>query len=91
MYGGPTRNPWDTGRTAGGSSGGSGAAVAGAIVPAAHGTDGGGSVRIPASNCGLVGLKPTRARLPDGPYVGEGWGGMSIDGFLTREWVKDKL
>ncbi len=84
VYGGPTRNPWDPERTPGGSSGGAGAAVAAGIVPAAHGSDGGGSVRIPASCCGLVGMKPTRARLPDGPYAGEGWAGMASDGFLTR-------
>lgn len=84
VYGGPTRNPWNTGHTSGGSSGGAGAAVAAGIVPAAHGSDGGGSVRIPASSCGLVGFKPTRARLPNGPASGEGWGGMAIDGFLTR-------
>ncbi|WP_146345826.1 amidase [Phaeobacter marinintestinus] len=84
VYNGPTRNPWNTNHTSGGSSGGSGAAVAAGIVPAAHGSDGGGSVRIPASSCGLVGFKPTRARLPDGPQAGEGWGGMAIDGFLTR-------
>ena len=88
IYNGPTRNPWDTGRTPGGSSGGAGAAVAAGIVPAAHGSDGGGSVRIPASSCGLFGFKATRARLPDGPYAGEGWAGMAIDGFLTRS-VRD--
>ncbi|MEZ5911763.1 MAG: amidase [Paracoccaceae bacterium] len=88
VYGGPTRNPWNLGHTPGGSSGGAGAAVAAGIVPAAHGSDGGGSVRIPASCCGLFGMKPTRARLPDGPYVGEGWAGMAIDGFLTRS-VRD--
>jgi amidase/6-aminohexanoate-cyclic-dimer hydrolase len=83
VYGGPTRNPWNLDHTPGGSSGGSGAAVAAGIVPFAHGSDGGGSVRIPASNCGLFGMKPTRARLPDGPYAGEGWAGMAIEGFLT--------
>lgn len=84
VYGEPSRNPWNTNHTSGGSSGGSAAAVAAGIVPLAHGSDGGGSVRIPASSCGLVGFKPTRARLPDGPGVGEGWAGMAIDGFLTR-------
>ena len=84
VYGGPTRNPWNLDHTPGGSSGGAGAAVAAGIVAFAHGSDGGGSVRIPAASCGLVGFKPTRARLPDGPYVGEGWAGMAIDGFLTR-------
>jgi amidase len=88
VYGGPTRNPWNTGHTSGGSSGGAGAAVAAGIVAFAHGSDGGGSVRIPASSCGLFGFKPTRARLPDGPYAGEGWAGIAIDGFLTRS-VRD--
>ena len=88
VYGGPTRNPWNLNHTSGGSSGGSGAAVAAGIVPFAHGSDGGGSVRIPASSCGLFGFKPTRARLPDGPAVGEGWAGMAIDGFLTKS-VRD--
>jgi amidase len=88
VYGAPTRNPWNLDHTPGGSSGGAGAAVAAGIVPFAHGSDGGGSVRIPASNCGLFGFKPTRARLPDGPYAGEGWAGMAIDGFLTKS-VRD--
>lgn len=88
VYGAPTRNPWNPDHTPGGSSGGAGAAVASGIVPGAHGSDGGGSVRIPASCCGLFGFKPTRARLPDGPLAGEGWAGMSIDGFLTRS-VRD--
>lgn len=88
VYGAPTRNPWNLEHTSGGSSGGAGAAVAAGIVAMAHGSDGGGSVRIPASSCGLFGFKPTRARLPDGPYAGEGWAGMAIDGFLTRS-VRD--
>ena len=85
---GPSRNPWDTGRTTGGSSGGSAAAVAAGLVPAAHGADGGGSIRIPSSCCGLFGLKPTRARTPLGPDYGDVLGGFSIDHALTRS-VRD--
>ena len=85
---GPSRNPWDTGRTTGGSSGGSAAAVAAGLVPAAHGNDGGGSIRIPASCCGLFGLKPTRARNPVGPDYGDVFGGLAIDHVLTRS-VRD--
>lgn len=88
VYDGPTRNPWDVSRTSGGSSGGAGAAVAAGIIPLAHGSDGGGSVRIPASSCGLFGFKATRARFSDGPSSGEGWAGMAIDGFLSRS-VRD--
>ena len=88
VYGGPTRSPWNPEHTAGGSSGGAAAAVAAGILPAAHGSDGGGSIRIPASSSGLFGLKPTRARVPSGPLVGEGWAGMAVDGFLTRS-VRD--
>ena len=85
---GATRNPWDTGRSSGGSSGGAAAAVAAGMVPAAHATDGGGSIRIPASHCGLVGLKPSRGRISLGPDVGERWGGFSVENSVTRS-VRD--
>src|SRR3984957_7610453 len=78
------RNPWNPGHSTGGSSGGSAAAVAAGLVPVAHANDGGGSIRIPASECGLVGLKPTRGRVSQGPLVGEAWAGGVIDGAVTR-------
>jgi amidase len=80
----PARNPWNRNHSTGGSSGGSAAAVASGMVAAAHANDGGGSIRIPASECGLVGLKPTRARVSQGPLVGEAWAGGTIDGSVTR-------
>lgn len=80
---GATRNPWDTNRSAGGSSGGAAALVAARAVPFAHGNDGGGSLRVPASCCGVFGLKPSRGLMPNGPLVGEGWGGMGTGHAIT--------
>ncbi|MGC8119785.1 amidase [Marinobacter sp. VGCF2001] len=81
---GPTRNPWDIERTPGGSSGGSGAAVAAGIVPMAGANDGGGSIRIPAAYNGLFGLKPSRGRISVGPHAGEAWTGASTDHVVSR-------
>jgi amidase len=80
---GQTRNPWNLERTSGGSSGGAGVVVASRIVPMAHGSDGGGSIRIPASCCGVFGFKPTRGRVPMGPSQFEGWNGCSHHHALT--------
>jgi amidase len=85
---GPCRNPWDTQRSTGGSSGGSAAAVAAGIVPMAHANDAGGSIRIPASCCGVFGMKPTRARNPMGPDVGDVFGGFVVEHAVTRS-VRD--
>ena len=85
---GPCRNPWDLGHSTGGSSGGSAAAVSAGFVPVAHASDGGGSIRVPASECALVGLKPSRGRISRGPDQGEGWMGGSTDGAVTRS-VRD--
>jgi Asp-tRNA(Asn)/Glu-tRNA(Gln) amidotransferase A subunit family amidase len=85
---GDTRNPWNLEHSSGGSSGGASSAVSGGILPAANASDGGGSIRIPASCCGLFGLKPTRGRTPFGPDAGEGWSGMSCVHAVTRS-VRD--
>jgi amidase len=85
---GDTRNPWKLDRIAGGSSGGAAAMVAAGVVPMAHASDGGGSIRTPASCCGLFGLKPSRGRVPRGPFRTEGWNGMSVNHAVTRS-VRD--
>lgn len=85
---GITRNPWSPHVTAGGSSGAAAALVAARVLPFAHGNDGGGSLRVPASCCGVFGLKPTRGRTPNGPMIGEGWAGMGINHAITRS-VRD--
>jgi len=85
---GASKNPWDTSRSTGGSSGGSGAAVAAGIVPMAHANDGGGSIRIPASNNGLVGLKPTRQRISEGPLIGDVMSGVTVELCVSRS-VRD--
>ncbi len=85
---GDTRNPWNLERIAGGSSGGAAASVAAGVVPIAHASDGGGSIRVPAACCGLFGLKPSRGRMPMGPNRTEGWGGFSINHAISRS-VRD--
>jgi amidase len=80
----PSRNPWNTDHSTGGSSGGSGAALAARLCPFAEGSDGGGSIRIPSAACGVVGLKPQRGRVPSAPYAGEGWSGFATSGPMAR-------
>lgn len=87
-YGGPTRNPWNRAHSSGGSSGGAAAATASGMVAIAHANDGAGSIRIPASACGLFGLKASRGLMPTGPLAGEGWGGLTTDHVVSRS-VRD--
>jgi amidase len=85
---GPSRNPWELEHSTGGSSGGSAAAVAAGMVPVAHANDGGGSIRIPASECGLVGLKPTRQRISEGPVLGDAMSGLTVELVVSKS-VRD--
>jgi len=82
---GPAKNPWDLSLNTGGSSGGSSALIASGVSPIAHASDGGGSIRIPASCCGIFGLKPSRGRVPKGPVISEVMAGAAVDGFVTRD------
>ncbi|QDP71653.1 amidase [Legionella israelensis] len=88
---GPCRNPYDLERTAGGSSGGSAAAVAAGIAPIATASDGGGSIRIPAACCGLIGFKPSKGLMPTGPWIGESWSGLAASHVLTRSLRDSEL
>ncbi|MDQ4143719.1 MAG: amidase [Actinomycetota bacterium] len=81
---GACHNPWDPGRSSGGSSGGAAAAIAAGLAPVAHGSDGAGSIRIPASCCGVFGIKPSRGRISGSPFVGEAWAGFSTEGPIAR-------
>ena len=85
---GLTRNPWHHDRSAGGSSGGAACAVAAGVVPVAHASDGGGSIRCPAAACGLFGMKPSRGRVPSGPHLTEGWMGLTVNHCVSRS-VRD--
>ena len=88
MVNGPTRNPWNLQHIPGGSSGGSAAAVSAGIVPIAHASDGGGSIRLPASCCGIFGMKPSRGRVPNGPNTDEYGFGIGVSNTVSRS-VRD--